>query len=470
MEGFVLEHKYDVAVIGGGPGGYTAAIRAAQLGGSVIIFEKENLGGTCLNVGCIPAKCLLEKAVLVDKIRKNTLNGILKDAGLFSWRKIQRHKDEVVHKLRSGVKSILKSYKIEVVQGKASVESPGIVKLENTGQKFAVKNIIIATGSKSYLPPIKGAEGKNIIDSTGALSLKKVPKSMAIIGGGVVGLEFASIYSTFGTNVTIIEMLPEIIYNEDREAAANLRKEIQKKGIKVVTGAKVEEISDAGDINLVKYSKENKSYHSEAEYVLVAAGRVPDKEGIDVERLGIELDTKGNIKVNSRLETNIKTIYAVGDVIGGFQLAHSAYAEAEVAAENCMGGNVEVNLNLMPRCIYTLPQYAAVGLTEEQAKEKKIPYNKGVFPYSANGKALASDDTEGFIKVLSHKDSGKLIGVHIVGSYATELISSALISMSFNAGVKDFYNMIFPHPTLSEIVKEAVLSTEKRAIHLPNRS
>lgn len=464
-----MEQLYDVAVIGGGPGGYSAAIKAAQLGGSVIIFEKENLGGTCLNVGCIPIKCLLEKATLVDEIRKNTLNGIFKDAGLFSWKKIQEHKDTVVGKLTSGVESILKSYKIEIVKGKASVEGPGIVQLENTGQKFSAKNIIIATGSKAFLPGIKGMEGKNIIDSTGALSLKKVPISMAIIGGGVIGLEFASIYSTFGTNVIIIEMLPEIVCNEDRETTAGLRNELQKKGIKIVTGAKVEEIFDAKNTKVVKYKKGNESYHYEAEYVLAAAGRVSNKEGIDTEKLGLELDIKGNIKVNGRLETNIKGIYAVGDVAGGFQLAHSAYAEAEAAAENCMGGNIEVKLDLMPRCIYTLPQFAAVGLTEEQCNERGIPYDKGVFPYSANGKALASDEADGFVKVLSHKHSGKLIGVHIVGSYATELVSSALTSMNLNAGVKDFCSMIFPHPTLSEIVKEAVLSTNKMAIHLPKR-
>lgn len=459
--------KYDVAVIGGGPGGYSAAIKAAQLGGKVVIFEKENVGGTCLNVGCIPTKCLLDKAALIDKIRKNTENGIFKEAGLFSWKKVQENKDSVVKKLTSGVEGIMRSYGIDVVKGKALVREPGLIVLEGNGGKYEAGKIIIATGSKVFVPKIKGIEKENVIDSTKALGLKKVPISLVIIGGGVIGLEFASIYSTFGTNVTVIEMLPSILPNEDREVVAGLYKELEKRKIKIITGARVEEICEGSGTKVVRYSKDKIVEGIEAEYVLVAVGRVPNIEGIDTEKLGLELDAKGNIKVNNCMETNITGIYAVGDVIGGYQLAHSAYAEAEIASENCLGGNLHVKLDIMPRCIYSLPQFAAVGLSEESAKEKGIAYEKSVFPYIANGKALASDESSGFVKVICEKDSGKVIGVHIVGGYATELLSSAFTAMNMGAAVNDFYHMVFPHPTLSELIKESVLAVKNIAIHIP---
>lgn len=462
-----MNKKYDVAVIGGGPGGYSAAIRAAQLGGRVVLFEKEHIGGTCLNVGCIPTKCLLEKAGLIDKIKKNTENGILKEAGLFSWKKIQGQKDAVVKKLTSGVETVMKSYGINIVRSKASIKEPGVVEAESTGELYNTRNIIIATGSKVFIPKIQGIQGENIIDSTTALSLGKIPSSMVIIGGGVIGIEFASIYSTFGTDVTVIEMLPSIIATEDKEITARLTKELERRNIRILTNAKVDKIGEKIGLKTVEYIKDNTPVSIEAEYVLVAVGRIPSIEGIDTVKLGIELGDKGNIKVNSFLETNIKGIYAIGDVTGGYQLAHSAYAEAEAAAENCMNKRTSVNLDTMPRCVYSLPQFAAVGLTEEAAKQKGIEYEKSLFPYAANGKALASDESAGFVKVLCEKSSGRLIGVHILGGYATELISSAIAAMNMNATISDFGKMIFPHPTLSELIKESVLSVKKRAIHTP---
>lgn len=458
---------YDVAVIGGGPGGYSAAIKAAQLGGKVVIFEKENIGGTCLNVGCIPTKCLLDKAALIEKIRKNTENGIFKDAGQFSWKKIQMQKDSVVKKLTSGVESILKSYGVEVIKCKGIIKEPGIVEAESSGQLYKTRNIIIATGSKVFVPKIKGTEKENVIDSTKALALNKVPASMVIIGGGVIGVEFASIYSTFGTDVTIIEMLPSIVATEDKDISAGLTKELEKRKIKIITNAKVEEISNGSNVKIVKYTLNSELKSIEAEYVLVAVGRTPIFEGINVEKLGMELDAKRNIKVDNYLETNIKGIYAVGDVIGGFQLAHSAYAEAEAAAENCMGKKASVQLDTMPRCVYSLPQLAAVGLTEESAKEKGLDFEKSIFPYVANGKALSSDDTAGFVKVICEKDSGTLLGVHILGSNATELISIVSTAINMKATITDFSHMIFPHPTLSELIKESVLSVKNMAIHIP---
>ncbi len=465
-----MEQIYDAAVIGGGPGGYSAAIQAARLGGKVIVFEKENsMGGTCLNAGCIPTKCLLEKADLIEKIRKNTENGIFKEAGLFSWKKIQENKNSVVKRLTTGVESILKSYDIEIIKCKAVLKEPGVIETEGKGERYAAKKIIIATGSKASIPPVEGIDGRNVIDSTEALSLKKIPSSMAIIGAGVVGLEFACIYSALGTSVSVIEMLPELLPNEDKETVKALRGELEKKKIKFITNAKVKRISDLENAKVIGYLKEGCSHSIEAEVVLAAGGRVANLEGIDAGRLGLELDRKGNIKVNGRLETNIEGIYAVGDVIGGYQLAHSAYAEAEAAGRNCLGGSLEAKLDIMPRCIYSIPQLAAVGITEETAIEKGIRYGKGIFPYIGNGKALASDAKFGFVKAISEKETGRLLGVHIVGAYATELIASALTAINMGAAVDDFCHMIFPHPTLSEMIKESVLSADNKAVHLPRK-
>lgn len=458
-----LEKRYDVAVIGGGPGGYSAAIRAAQLGAKVAVFEKDTLGGTCLNVGCLPTKCLLEKAALVEKIRKNTQNGIFKEAGLFSWKKIQEHKDSTVKRLTAGVGGILASYGIEVIKGTAKLKKVGCILVDSN--EYEAKKIIIATGSKVFIPPIKGVDGKNVITSTGALSLTKIPKSLVIIGGGVIGLEFASIYRSFGSEITVVEMMDDIVAGEDKEIIKLLKGELVKRGIVFLTSAKVEQIEDKDNQKAVSYTKDGKSAVCKGEYVLVSVGRLPNTEGIELS--GLDKDSNGNIKVNNRLETSIPDIYAVGDAVGGFQLAHAAYAEAETAASNCMGGNEEVELHIMPRCIYSMPQFAAVGKTEEQLKADGIEYLKSSLPYTTNGKALASDENFGVVKVLSKRSDGVVLGVHIVGGYATELLSGALAAINKGATVSDFEKMIFPHPTMSELIKEAVLATEDKAIHTP---
>ena len=456
-----MSKTYDIAVIGGGPGGYTAAIKAAQLGASAVVFEKDTLGGTCLNVGCIPTKCLLEKAGLVEKIRHNTESGIFRDAGLFSWKKIQAHKDDVVKKLTGGVGAILKSYGIDVIKGTAVLKKSGEITVGT--EQYKAKKVIIATGSSEMIPPIDGVKGSNVITSTAALSLPKIPSSMIIIGGGVIGLEFASVYRSFGAQITIIEMLDDILPGEDRETVGLLKRELTKRGIVFVTSAKVEKISDQDGQKAVTYTKDGKQTTCTGQYVLVAAGRKPNTQGIELPDL--KMDQRGNILVNDKLETNLKNIYAIGDVIGGFQLAHAAYAEAEAAAQNCMGGNVKVDESIMPRCIYSMPQYAAVGMTEEQAAAAGIEYIKSNYAYANNGKALAADEPTGTAKIIARKKDGVVIGAHIVGGYATELLSGALVGINQKATVADFETMIFPHPTMSELVKEAVLATENMAIH-----
>lgn len=459
-----MNREYDVAVIGGGPGGYSAAVKAAQLGAKVIVFEKEELGGTCLNVGCIPTKCLLEKAALIDKIRRNTENGLLKEAGLFSFRKIQEQKNAAVKRLTGGVGAILSSYGIDVVKGTAEVEEAGEVTA--AGRTYTAENIIIASGSKAYIPPVKGADGKKIVTSTEALSFPAVPKRLAIIGGGVIGLEFASAYHTFGSEVTVFEMLENIVTGEDQEMVAILKRELQKSGIEICTGAEVEKIEDSEDgRKTVAYKCGERKGTWTADYVLMAVGRRPNTEGINIKEL--EKDSHGYIAVNRKMETNIPGIYAVGDAAGGYQLAHAAYAEAETAAENCMGKEREVNVDFMPRCIYCMPQLAAVGKTEEQLQKEGQKFRKALFPYSANGKALAAGEETGMVKVLTDARDGTILGVHIVGGYATELLSGALVAVNRPTTAEEFEDMIFPHPTMSELIKETVLAAEGRALHMP---
>lgn len=454
---------YDVAVVGGGPGGYSAAVKASQLGAKVVLFEKGELGGTCLNVGCIPTKSLLEQAALMEKIKKNTLSGIFKDAGLYSWKKIQQQKDQTVKTLTGGVRTILSSYGVTVVKAAATVKGPDCVQAD--GKSYQAKKLILATGSKACIPPIPGADGEKVITSTQALSLSKVPKHLIVIGGGVIGQEFASIYRTFGSQITVIEMMDDILMGEDREMVGHLKKELNKREIRLLTGAKVEQISDRNGQKVVTCTKNGAREEVVGDCVLLAAGRQPNTEGIELE--GLERDRRGNIVVNAYMETSVPNVYAVGDAAGGFQLAHAAYAEAEAAAENCMGGHRQADLKVMPRCIFCIPQYGAVGQTEEQLKAQGIAYEKSLYPYVMNGKALASGETSGMAKVLVSTEEKRVLGVHIMGGYATELLSSAIVGIAQGMTVDDFERVIMPHPTMSELVREAVLDVEHRAIHKP---
>ncbi|MDR3644510.1 MAG: dihydrolipoyl dehydrogenase [Clostridia bacterium] len=461
--------KYDVAVVGGGPGGYYAAIRAAQLGLKTILFEQKRIGGTCLNVGCIPTKCLLDKAELISKIREYTEIGILRDAGVFSWSRMMRFKDDTVGKLTDGVEGILKSYGVKIIGQRAIVEKAGFVNCPDTGEAFESKNIILATGSKVVDPPIQGIDGVNVIDSTGALSLKRLPKDMVIIGGGVIGLEFASLYETMGCQVTVLEMLEEILPAEDRDGIQLVVRHLEKQGVGILTGAKVRRISDSNGVKTVAYSRGGSESSVSAEYVVKAVGRSASRDGIDDKALGLKLDPKGNIEVDQRMQTNVKGLYAVGDVAGGYQLAHAAYAEAETAAKNCAGIDAEVDESIMPRCLYTLPQYAGVGLTEQQLRDRKIDYRVGRFPYAANGKALAQNEKEGFSKVLADAATGRILGAFLVGHNATELLSAMITAMNGGMDILTVGKSIYPHPTMSEMWKECVEAVCSACVHLPKK-
>ncbi len=450
---------YDIIVVGGGPGGYSAAIAAAKEGQSVLLFEGEAIGGTCLNVGCIPTKYLLDKAAALEKIRSLAGKKILEEAGYYSFRKIQEGREAVVKKLVSGVEYLLKANHVEVIRKNARFETPGQVTCD--GQIYEGKNIILATGSQSSRIPIPGAE--HAITSTEALSLEKVPKKLTVIGGGVIGMELASAFHSFGSEVTVIEVLPELFPAEDRKAVNYLSKELKKRGLKILCKTAVKEIKKTLDGYLVAYEGEESGEIS-ADVVLMATGRKARLSGIDVEALGLELTGKKEIRTDCHMQTNLPHVYAIGDVAGGFQLAHAAYAEGEAAVRHILGGQEEADLAVMPRCIYTMPAFAAVGMGEEKAREEGIQPAAGEFSYVGNGMALA-EGAEGLVRVIMDQEKKETIGVQIVGEGAPELILSASLAVKNRMTLEEWESMIVAHPSLSEMIKEAALDCFGKSIH-----
>jgi len=461
----------NVVVVGGGPAGYVAAIRASQLDGKVILIEKDSLGGTCLNRGCVPTKALLHSVGVLESARKGKGCGV--DVGdiIIDFAKMMSHKDTVVKTLVSGVQYLMKSNAIEVIKGTGRLISPTEVEVDS-GQKESVRGdrIILTPGSIPSVVPIPGVDGSGVITSDDALRLTEIPQSLLVIGGGAIGVEFATIFAKLGTEVTIVEMLPQIIPTEDLELAKSLKGVLEREGIKIFTGAQVGRIEDdsEGD-KLVTVNTGEGEQKLTAELVLVAVGRKPSLEGLGLEGVGIKTE-RGSIIVNDRMETGVPGIYAAGDAVGGILLAHVASAEGEVAAENALGKDSVMDYRVVPRCIYTMPEIAAVGLTESQAKEEGLDLKVGRFPFSANSKALISGQRDGFVKVLSDAGSGEIYGVHIFGPRATELISEATLAMGMEATVAEISSTIHAHPTLSEAVREAALDAEGMAVHMPRKS
>jgi hypothetical protein len=461
-----------VVVIGAGPGGYVAAIRLAQLGAEVILIEKDKLGGTCLNVGCIPTKVLLHCAEVVTNLGEAQELGVKVDSSSINWDKVQEKRKKISSQLVMGVGSLVKSNKIKLIEGSASFvdkHTLNIVKKDKTEEKLTFDKLIIASGSVPAIPPIPGVkECPACIDSTAALELDKVPKSMLVIGGGVIGIEMATAYSAFGTKVTIVEALPKILPLMDGELSKMLKKSMQEKNIEILTGTKVlsvETTALGAKVN-VETEQGNKSF--EAEKVLVAVGRRTYTESLDLAAAGIAND-KGRITVNDKMQTNVEGIYAIGDCLGKVMLAHVASAQGEVAAENIMGANKQFNGATSPSCVYTDPEFAGVGLTEEQAKEQNKDYEVGRFPLAANGKALIANGGQGVVKVIKGKEYNEILGVHILGPRATDLIAEAALMIGMEATAEDVIETIHAHPTLTEAVREAVLASEGIAIHIPNK-
>lgn len=455
----VSDKKYDVIVIGGGPGGYSAAISAAKEGLAVLLFEGEAIGGTCLNVGCIPTKYLLDKAAAMEKIRALTSKKIFKDAGLYSFKKIQSGREEVIKKLVGGVEYLLKANKVDVVRGFATMKAAG--KVECNGKIYEGKNVILATGSEPSGIQIPGAE--YTINSTQALALPKVPRRLVVIGGGVIGMELASAFCSYGSEVTVIEVIPELFPAEEKNIVAYMQKELKKRGIRILCGTKVKVIEKAGRSLRVFYEGEEPD-ETYADAVIMATGRKPKYTGIDLEVLGIAVTQRGAIQVNEYMQTTVPNIYAIGDVVGGYQLAHAAYAEGEAAVGHILGKNEPADLETMPRCIYTMPAFAAVGVTEAKAKEQGIKTVKGQFSYVGNGMALA-EGAEGLVQVLMNEETRETLGIQIVGECAPELISFASLAVKKKMTLEEWKKLIVAHPSLSEMVKEAALDCFGKSVH-----
>lgn len=455
-----MAEAYDLIVVGGGPGGYLSARIAAKKGAKVALFEKESLGGTCLNVGCIPTKYLLDKAKVMDRIAELTKQGIFREAGLFSLRKIQQGKEKAVSRLVGGVSGLLKAGGVEIVKGKARL-MPGL-RVFCGEKEYQARDIIIATGSSPVTVPVPGAE--YTIDSTAALALQQVPEKLVVIGGGVIGMELASAYNAYGSSVTVVEMMERLYPGEEQKIVEGLAAALTGKGVNIVTGAAVKEVEKNGETLGVRYQKGKEEATLPADVVLMAAGRKANLEGIDAKRLGIELGPKGEIAVNQRMETSVSHVYAIGDVIGGYQLAHAAYAEGECAVHNIMDGPKDADLSVMPRCVYTLPGMAAVGMTSAQAEERGIDAAVGTFNYRANGMALA-EDAEGMIVVVADKKTKETLGVHILGEGATEMVSFATAAVTNKMTLERWEDLIVAHPSLSEMVREAALDCFGLAVH-----
>lgn len=417
-----------LVVIGGGPGGYVAAIRGAQLGAEVTLIEKERLGGTCLNIGCIPTKVLLHSSELLNEIKEARTLGIeVNNEVKINWTQFQNRKNTVVNTLVSGVSSLLEHNKVKVINGTAAFEGKSSIKVtkdQGESENIQFDNVIISSGSVPFIPPIEGRELEGVIDSTGALSLDSIPKSMVIIGGGVIGIEFANIFNSLGCKVTVIEMLPYILPPVDREISEILKEKLKKDGIDIYNNCKVTKIENNNENLNVSFEEDNDKLNIEAQKVLIAVGRRANISNLNLESTGVYIE-KGCIWVNDNMETNIKGIYAIGDCTGKNMLAHVASDQGIIAVENIMGKNKKIDYKTVPACVYTKPELASVGLTEEQAKQKGVDYKVGKFPLIYNGKSLIMNDTEGFIKIIVDKKYEEILGVHILGPRATDLITEA---------------------------------------------
>lgn len=453
------EKIYDVLIIGGGPGGYSSAIAAAKEGLSVLLFENEKIGGTCLNVGCIPTKYLLDKANVMNKIRLFSAKRILKDAGFYSLKKIQKEKDDVVKKLVHGVEYLMQANKIEIVYGLATMKTA--LQVECNGTTYVGKNVILATGAEAVKIPIPGIE--YTIDSSEALALTKVPKRLVIIGAGVIGMEFASAFNSFGSEVTVVEVADGLFLEEDKHMISYLEKELKKQGIRLFYKRKVKVIEKAGK-SLRIFCEGDEPMEFYADQVIRATGRKARYDGIDVKALGIALTEKNEIQVDSSMQTSVPHIYAIGDVRGGYQLAHAAYAEGEIAVNHILEKECCVGLEIVPRCIYTIPPYAAVGMTEEKAKSLGKQVKTGCFSYKGNGMALA-EDADGMVQVVMDRNEKTTLGIQIIGECAPELISFATLAVKKGITFEEWKELILAHPSLAEMIKEAALDCFGKSIH-----
>lgn len=475
-----MAQEYDVVILGGGTGGYVAAIRAAQLGLKTALVESDALGGTCLHRGCIPSKALLKSAEVFQMAKNEAAHFGVDTAGTsLNFSRVQERKDEVVQQLYNGVKSLMKKGKIDVYEGYGRMlgpsifsPMPGTISVEmNNGEEnemLILKNLVIATGSRPRTLPGLELDEQQILSSDGALKMAELPKSILIVGGGVIGIEWASMLNDFGVDVTVIEYADRIIPTEDEDISKEMKKILSKKGITFVTGAKVlpETLSKSDDSVTISAEIGNETTEFTAEKMLVSVGRQANTEGIGIENTEIQLD-KGYIQTKPTFQTKESHIYAIGDCIGGLQLAHVASHEGISAIEHIAGKQTEpMNYTNISRCIYSSPEAASVGLTEAQAKEQGFDVKVAKFPFAAIGKALVNGNSEGFVKIIADKKTNDLLGVHMIGAHVTDLISEAGLAMVLDATPWEVASTIHPHPSLSEVMGEASLAVDGIAIHM----
>lgn len=466
--------KFDVVIIGSGPGGYVAAIRAGQLGLKTAIVEKDkDLGGTCLNIGCIPSKALLTSSNYFMFAKKEAAkHGVMIENPTVDLNKMLQRKDKVVKTMNTGVRSLMKTNKVTTLEGFGTITSPGKISVkgsDGSSQEVETKNIIIATGSVPIELPFAKFDGKTIVSSTEALSFTEPPKKLVVIGAGAIGLELGSVWSRLGSEVTILEFLPRIAVGFDLELSNLLQRALTAQGMTFHLEAKVSAVEVSNGRATATATKGSEELKFEADKVLVSVGRKPFSEGLGAEKVGIEFDEKKRIKVDKHFKTKVDGIYAIGDVIAGPMLAHKAEDEGIACVEGIAGKDGHINYDAIAGIIYTNPELAGVGLTEEQAKEKQIEYRVGKFPFRANGRAVANEELDGMVKFIADAKSDRILGAHVLQHAASELIAEAVSVIEFGGSSEDIGRTTHAHPTLSEAMKEAALNVEKRALHILNR-
>jgi len=460
----------DIAILGGGPGGYVAALRAAQLGAQVTLIEEKAIGGVCLNVGCIPTKALLRSAEVYRAFRQAEAFGLRVEGNVMPhWPAIQARKESIVQQLVQGVEKLLHRAGVHVVQGRGRFVGPRTLEVMTADgtQRVEARHVVIATGSRPVRLPLPGIDLPGVIDSSSALALETLPKQLLIIGGGAVGVEFADIFNAFGVKVTVVEMLDRLLPQMDADLGPALAWTLGQRGVQFYLRSRVTRVDAVGDGLRTTIATPDGEVDIEANRVLVAVGRRPNAEDLGLEAAGVRFD-KAGISVDAQMQTNVPGIAAVGDVTGGPLLAHVAMRGGEVAVENALGHTATLDLKTVPWCVYTDPEVASVGLTEAQAREEGYDVRVGRFPLNASGKALTYGETDGFVKVVSEARFGEVLGLHVVASHASDLIHEGGLALALEATLDELVTTVHGHPTLSEAVREAALEVHGEALHLPH--
>ncbi|WP_282140170.1 dihydrolipoyl dehydrogenase [Cytobacillus oceanisediminis] len=457
----------DTIVIGAGPGGYVAAIRAAQLGQKVTIVEKANMGGVCLNVGCIPSKALIAAGHRYENAKHSDVMGITAENVKVDFTKVQEFKSGVVNKLTGGVEGLLKGNKVDIVRGEAYFVDANTLRVmdDNSAQTYTFKNAIIATGSRPIeLPTFKFS--KRVLDSTGALALQEIPEKIVVIGGGVIGIELGGAYANFGSQVTVLEGADDILVGFEKQMTSLVKRNLKKKGVEFITKALAKGVEENENGVTVKFEEKGEEKTLDADYVFVMVGRRPNTDELGLEQAGIKMTERGVIEIDKQCRTNVSNIYAIGDIVAGPQLAHKASYEGKIAAEAIAGHNAEIDYLAIPAVVFSEPELASVGYTEQQAKEEGIEVTAAKFPFAANGRALALDSTDGFLKLVTRKEDGLVIGAQIAGASASDMIAELGLAIEAGMTAEDLAMTIHAHPTLGEITMEAAEVAIGSPIHI----